>query len=80
MIGLFVIPMLGNKITYLREKYRIQHDSSNLNKAIKQIEQVYVMSGEEKELINRVWSLIQVKSNSYTVLILNKLMICSVFL
>ena len=54
--------MLENKIGYFREKYRIQHDFSNLNKAIKQIEQVYVMSGEEKSLIDRVWSLI-VKSN-----------------
>ena len=34
--------ILGNKIAYFREKYRIQHDFSNmnLNKAIKQIEQV----------------------------------------
>ena len=30
----------------------IQYDFSNLNKAIKQIEQVYVMSGEEKYLID----------------------------
>ena len=41
--------------------------TSNLNKAIKQIEQVYVMSGEEKYLIDSVWSLILVKSNQYTV-------------
>ena len=45
----------------------IQHDFSNLNKAINQIEQVYVMSGEDKSLIDRVWSLILVKSNQYTV-------------
>ena len=56
--------ILGNKIAYFREKSRIQHDFSNLNKAIKQIEQVYVMSGEEKSLIDRVWSLILVKSNT----------------
>ena len=37
----------------------VQHGFSNLNKYIKQIEQVYVMSGEEK-------SLILVKSNQYT--------------
>ena len=59
--------ILGNKIAYSREKYRIQHDFYNLNKAIKQIEQVYVMGGEEKSLIDRVWSLILVKSNQYTV-------------
>ena len=57
----------GNTIADFREKYRIQHDFSNLNKAIKQIEQVYVMRGEEKSLIDRVWSLILVKSNQYTV-------------
>ena len=38
--------ILGNKIAYFREKYRIQHDFSNLNKAIKQIEQASVLSGE----------------------------------
>ena len=59
--------IFGNKIAYFREKYMIQHDFSNLNKAIKQIEQVYVMSGEEKSRIDRVWSLIIVKSNQYTV-------------
>ena len=59
--------ILGNKIPYFREKYRIQHDFLNLNKAIKLIEQVYVMRGEEKSLIDRVWSLILVKSNQYTV-------------
>ena len=58
--------IMGNKITYFREKYRIQHDFSDVNKAMKQIEQVYVMSGEEQSL-DRVWSLIQVKSNQYTV-------------
>ena len=31
--------LFGNKIAYLKEKFRIQHDFSNLNKAIKQIEQ-----------------------------------------
>ena len=46
--------ILGNKISYFREKYMIQHDFSNL-------------SGEEKSLIDRVWSLILVKSNQYTV-------------
>ena len=50
--------ILGNKIAYFREKYRIQHDFSNLNKAIKQIEQASVLSGEEQSLIDRVWSLI----------------------
>ena len=59
--------ILGNKIACFREKYRIQHDFSNLNKAIKQIEQVYVMSGEEKSLIDRVRSPILVKSNEFTV-------------
>ena len=51
---------LGNKI-------RIEHDFSNLNKAIKPIEQASVLSGEEKSLIDSVWSLILVKSNQYTV-------------
>ena len=59
--------ILGNKIAYFREKYRIQHDFSNLNKAIKMIEQASVLSGEEKSLIDSVWSLILVKSNQYTV-------------
>ena len=39
--------IVGNKIAYFREKYRIQHDFSNLNKAIKQIEQAFVLSREE---------------------------------
>ena len=74
--------ILGNKIAYSREKYRIQHDFSNLNKAIKMIEQASVLSGEEKSLIDSVWSLILVNSNQYTVegLVLPKLMICSAFL
>ena len=59
--------ILGNKIAYFREKYRIQHDFSNLNKFIKQIEQASVLSGEEQSFIDRVWSLILVKSNQYTV-------------
>ena len=59
--------ILGNKIAYFREKHRIQHDFSNLNKAIKMIEQASVWSGEEKSLIDSVWSLIIVKSNQYTV-------------
>ena len=56
-----------NKIAYFREKYRIQHEFSNLNKAIKQIEQASVLSDEEKSLIDRAWSLILVKSNQYIV-------------
>ena len=59
--------ILGNKITYFREKYRIQHDFSNLNNAIKMIEQASFLSGEEKYFIDSVWSLILVKSNQYTV-------------
>ena len=58
---------MGNKIAYVREKFRIQHDFSNLNKAITQIEQASVLSGEEQCLIANVWSLILVKSNQYTV-------------
>ena len=50
-----------------REKYRIQHDFLNLNKAIKMIEQASVLSGEEKSFIDSVWSLILVKSNQYAV-------------
>ena len=73
--------ILDNKIAHFREKYRIQHDFSYLI-CIKQLEQVYVMSGEGKSLIGRVWSLILVKSNQYTVegLISIKLIICSVLL
>ena len=59
--------ILGNKIAYFREKHRIQHDFLNLNKAIKQIEQASVLSGEEQSLMDRVWSLILVQSNQYTV-------------
>ena len=59
--------ILGDKIAYLREKYRIQHDFSNLNKAMKMIVQASVLSGEEQSLIDSVWSLILVKSNQYTV-------------
>ena len=45
---------LENTISYSRVKYRIQHDFSNLNKAINQNEQMYVMSVEEKSLIDSV--------------------------
>ena len=57
----------GNKIAYFREKYRIQHSISNLNKAIKQIEQATVLSDEEQSLIDRERSLILVQSNQYSV-------------
>ena len=43
--------IFGNKIAYFREKYRTQHDFSNLNKSIRMIEQASVLSGEEKSLI-----------------------------
>ena len=46
--------IFGNNIAYFREKCRIQHDFPNLNKAIKQIAQASVLSGEEKSLIDRV--------------------------
>ena len=59
--------IIGNKITYFIEKYRIQHDFSYVNKAIKQIEQASVWSSEDQSLIGSVWSLILVKSNQYTV-------------
>ena len=59
--------IFGNKIAYFREQYRIQHDFSNLNKAVKHIEQASVLSSEEQSLIDSVWSLILVKSNQYTV-------------
>ena len=71
--------ILGNKMAYFRGKYRIQHDFSNLNKAIKIIEQESVLSSEEQSLIDSVWPLILVKSNQYVQLkglILPKLMIC----
>ena len=38
VLNMYVInanSILGNKIAYFREKYRIQHDFLNLNKAIK---------------------------------------------
>ena len=57
--------MIWEQVAYFREKYRIQH--SNLNKAIKQIEQASVLSSEEQTLIDSVWSRILVKSNQYTV-------------
>ena len=56
-----------NKIAYFRETFGIKHDFSNSNKAVKQIEQASVLSGEEKSLIDSEWSLILVKSNQYTV-------------
>ena len=59
--------ILGNKIAYFREKYRIQHDFSNLNEAIKQIEQASVFSDEDKSLIDSVWSLILEIFYQYTV-------------
>ena len=59
--------IFGNKITYSREKYWIQHDFPNLNKVIKPIEQAPVLSSEEQTLIDSVWSLILGKSNQYTV-------------
>ena len=52
--------IFGNIIPYFREKYRLQHDFSKLNKAIKQIEHAPVLSGDEQSLIDRVWSLILV--------------------
>ena len=52
--------ILGHKIAYFTEKCRIQHDFSNLNKAIKQIEQASVLSGKQESLIDSVWSLILV--------------------
>ena len=73
--------IIGNKIVYFREKYRIQHDFSNLNKAIKQIEQASVLSGEEQSFIHSLWSLILVKCNQYTVVgfdlaEINDIMLC----
>ena len=74
--------ILGNKIAYFREKYRIQHDIMNLNKAIKMIEQASVLSGEEISFIDSVWLLILVKLINVQMkgLIWPKLMICSAFL
>ena len=46
--------ILVNKIAYFREIYRVQHDLSNLNKAIKQIEQASVLRGEEQSPIDSV--------------------------
>ena len=56
--------ILGNEIKYFREKNRIQHDFSNLNKALKQASG---LNGEEQSLIDIVWSLILVKYNQHTV-------------
>ena len=46
--------ILGNKIAYLRETYRVQHDFWNFNKAIKLIEQASVLSGDEQSLIDSI--------------------------
>ena len=47
-----IMQILFWKIKYIfKEKYRIQHEFSNLNKAIKQIEQESVLSGVEQSLI-----------------------------
>ena len=62
--------ILGNKIAYFNEKYKVQHDFSNLNKAIKMIEQASVLSGEEQSLIDSVWSLIIVKFIRYIIIII----------
>ena len=37
---------MGNKIAYFIENYRIHHEFSHLNKAIKQIEQAAALSSE----------------------------------
>ena len=73
---------MGIKIAYFREKYRIQHDFSNLNKAIKQIEQAVVLNGEEQSLIDSLWSLILVNliNIQLKVLIFPKLLICYAFM
>ena len=55
----------GNKIAYFREKFRIQHDFSNLNKAIKMIEQASVLSG--------VMIMIYVSNRHYLVIQFNSL-------
>ena len=61
------------QILYWEIKYHISnknigsHMTSKLNKAINMIEQASVLSGEEKSVIDSVWSLILVKSNQYTV-------------
>ena len=57
--------IIGNKITYFREKYNIHHDFSDLNKAIERIEQAAVLSSEEQSLIYMEWSLILEKSNQF---------------
>ena len=59
--------IIRNKIAYFRKKYRIPHDFLNLNKAVNQFKQAYVLISEEQSLIDSVWSLILVKSNQYTV-------------
>ena len=66
-----IMLILENKLTYFREKYKIHHDFSNLNKAIEQIEQAAVLSSEEQSLIDMEWSLILVKSNQFDFVIIN---------
>ena len=70
-----------NKMAYLKEKYRIQHNFSNY-KNYQTDKTSIALSREEQSLIDRVRSLILVKTNQYTGegLILPKLMICSAFL
>ena len=59
--------IMGNKIAYFIETYRIHHDFTNLNKAIKQIEHASVLYSEEQSLIDMVWSLILVESKKFSV-------------
>ena len=61
------ISIIGYKITYFRENYWIHHDFSNLNKAIKSVDQGTVLSREEQSVSDRVWSLILVTSNQFAV-------------
>ena len=53
---------MDNKIAFFSEK-----PTGYLIKAIKQIEQADVFSSEEQSLINRIWSLILVKSDQFVV-------------
>ena len=60
--------ILGNKLTYLRDRFAININQCSFNDNIKKIKLSTVISDEEQLIINNIkfWSLILVKSSQYS--------------
>ena len=59
--------ILGNKLSYFRDRFEINSNQCILNDNIKKIKLSTVISDEEQLIINNIWSLLLVKSNQYSV-------------